>query len=222
MILSGAPSDYLVAFLGGVLVSFTPCVYPLIPISAGYLGASANSSKLKGLISSLVYATGVALTYSFLGILAVFTGTIFGRISSSPITYLIVGGIIILFGLSMLDVFNIALPNIIKPLRFKKKNYLSTFILGLSSGLLVSPCLTPVLGSILAYLTTKKNLLYAATLLFCFAYGMSLILILTGTFSAILVNLPKSGKWMMYIKRIFSFILIAMGVYFIYNGLRGL
>jgi thiol:disulfide interchange protein DsbD len=212
--------DYLKAFLGGVGISLTPCIYPLIPITAGYIGASSSGSKFKGFLLSLVYVTGIAITYSILGLFASLTGTIFGRIGSHPVTYLLVGIIIILFGLSMSDLWVINLPPVIKPAALKKRGYFSVFFLGLSSGLVVSPCLTPVLGSILLHLTTKKNLLYGAALLFSFAYGMGLILILAGTFSALLVNLPRTGKWMLYIKKAFSFILIGMGIYFIYTGLR--
>ncbi|MEK6727689.1 MAG: cytochrome c biogenesis protein CcdA [Candidatus Omnitrophota bacterium] len=222
MSLSGSPLDYLIAFFGGILVSFTPCVYPLIPISAGYIGVRAAGSRAKGLVLSLFYVTGVAVTYCVLGILASLTGTIFGAISTNPKTYLIVGIIIIIFGFSMLDLFTIKLPNIVKPASLKKGNYFSTFLLGLSSGFIVSPCLTPVLGSILFYLATKKNILYAATLLFSFAYGMGLLLILIGTFSSVLINLPKAGKWLIIVKRAFSFVLIAMGAYFIYTGIRRL
>jgi len=222
MNLSGSPFDYIIAFLGGVFVSFTPCVYPLIPITAGYIGARASGSKLKGLALSLVYVTGLAVTYSILGLLASLTGTIFGSISAHPITYFSVGVVIIFFGLSMLDLFVIPLPNIFKSPVHKKQNYFSTFLLGLSSGLVASPCLTPVLGSILFSLTTKKNLLYGATLLFSFAYGMGLVLILVGTFSGLLINLPKAGKWMTYVKKVCSFILVAMGIYFIYAGLKRL
>ena len=222
MTLAGNPFDYVVVFLGGVLVSFTPCIYPLIPISAGYIGVRAGGSKLKGLSLSLIFVTGVAVTYSILGLLAVLSGKLFGSISSNPLTYILVGIIIILFGLSMLDLFVIPLPKIIKLPALKKENYFSTFILGLSSGLVASPCLTPVLGSILVYLTTKKNLLYGATLLFSFAYGMGLILVIAGTFSAALVNLPKLGKWMAYIKKVFSMIIIGVGLYFIYIGIRRL
>lgn len=216
------PFDFLKAFLGGVAVSFTPCVYPLIPVTIGYIGVRAGISRLKGFTLSLVYVTGIAITYSILGLVATLTGTIFGRVSSYPITNFFVGGVIIFFGLSMLDLFTITLPNIIKLPILKKQNYFSVFFLGLSSGLVVSTCLTPVLGSILACLTTKKNLLYGVTLLLSFAYGMGLVLILAGTFSAVLVNLPKSGKWMLYIKKIFASVLMGMGVYFIYNGIRSL
>ena len=220
MNLSGTPLDYLVVFLGGIVVSFTPCVYPLIPISVGYIGANSSGSRLKGFILSLVYVTGIAVTYSLLGLAASLTGSIFGTVSAHPLTYIFVGGIIIFFGVSMLGWFNIPLLNIIKPTPHKKQNYFSTFILGLTSGLIASPCLTPVLGAILAYLTTKNNLLYGMTLLISFAYGMGLILILSGTFSGILAALPKSGKWMEYIKKAGALVLIGMGVYFIIVGLK--
>jgi thiol:disulfide interchange protein DsbD len=114
------------------------------------------------------------------------------------------------------------LPNIIKLPTIKKRDYFSTFLLGLTSGLIISPCISPVLGAILVYLSTKKNLLYGMTLLLSFAYGIGLVLILSGTFSSILLGLPKSGKWLIFIKRVFAFLLIGTGIYFIFCGLRRL
>jgi thiol:disulfide interchange protein DsbD len=220
MHLSGNPVDYLIAFFSGILVSFTPCIYPLIPISAGYIGIRSAESKLKGLALSLSYVTGLAVTYSVLGLLAALSGTIFGKISASPFTHIFVGIVIILFGLSMLDLFVIPLPNKIKLPPLKKRSFISTFFLGAVSGLIASPCLTPVLGSILVYLATGKNLLYGATLLFSFAYGMGLVLILVGTFSSIIVNLPGAGRWMVYIKKACAFILLGAGLYFILTAIR--
>lgn len=222
MNLLGAPIDYIAAFVGGVFISFTPCVFPIIPISASYIGLNSSGSKVNGLALGLVYVTGIAFTYSSLGILASLTGSFFGKISSHPVTHIAVGVIIILFGLSILDLFAITFPGIVKLAKFKKYNYFSTFLLGLSSGLIISPCLTPVLGSILAYLATKKNTLYGASLLFSFAYGMGLVFILVGTFSASLLHLNKLQKQMNLVKKVFSFILIGMGLYFIYSGLRRL
>lgn len=222
MIQSGHELNYLSAFLGGIAASLTPCVYPLIPVTAGYVTAGASGSKLKGFILSLIYVTGIAVTYSILGLVASLTGTLFGRISSSPVTYFFVGIVVVIFGLSMLDLFKLPFPAPIKLPAFKKQNYFTAFILGLSSGLIISPCLTPVLGAILLHLAAKKNLLYGITLLFSFAYGMGLILILVGTFSALLVNLPKSGKWMDYIKKTGALILLAAGAYFIFDGFRRL
>ncbi len=214
--------SYLTAFLSGIGVSLTPCVYPLIPITVGYIGATSQGSKLKGFVLSFVYVTGVAVTYSILGLIASLTGTLFGRISLMPITYFLVGVIIIIFGLSMFDLFRLPLPGLRRQPVIDKQNYLGAFALGLSAGLVAIPCLTPVLGTILLYLAGKKNLFYGATLLFSFAYGMGLILIFVGTFSAVLTNLPKSGKWLVYIKKAFAFILLATGMLFIIGGIRRL
>lgn len=217
---SGPEISYLSAFLGGIALSFTPCVYPLIPVSVGFIGANTNGSKLRGLYLSLIYVTGVAVTYSLLGMLASLTGGFFGAVSSSPLARIIVGLVIAWFGLFMLDVFPTSLPNLIRPPAVKKKGYLSVFLVGLSSGFIVSPCITPVLGSILFYLATKQNVFYGASVLFCFAYGMGTILVLAGTFSNLLMRLPKSGRWMLYMKKAWALVLVAIGAYFVYNGIR--
>lgn len=220
MSLSGSPIDYIFAFGGGVLVSLTPCVYPLIPVTVFYISAKSGNSKIRGFILSLIFVTGLSITYSILGLIASLGGMFFGRISSHPLTQAAVGVIIVLFGLSMLlDLFNFSWQG--PKVDTRRKGYFSTLLLGLSTGLVASPCLTPALASILAYLATKKNVIYGMSLLVAFAYGMGLVLILAGTFSSILVNLPKSGKWMVYIKRIGSSIVIILGLYFIYQGIRG-
>lgn len=221
MNLSGSPFDYLFAFFGGVLVSFTPCVYPLIPVSVGYIGVNAINSKFKGFTLSLTYVSGIAVTYAVLGLIASLTGGIFGRISSHPVTYLFVGLVNILLSLSMFDLFHLSLSHDIAKLhKHKKHDYFSTFILGLVSGLIIGPCLTPVLGAILAYLATKNNIFYGMTLLFSFAYGMGFILILAGTSSAILLRLPKSGRWLTYVKRLGASIILISGIYYIYIAIR--
>ncbi|MBM3255267.1 MAG: hypothetical protein FJZ08_03105, partial [Candidatus Omnitrophica bacterium] len=195
-------------------------VYPLIPITAGFIGVSSSGRRLRGFTLSLSYVTGIAITYSILGLVASLTGKLFGLISSHPVTYLVVGCVFILFGLSMLDLFVLPLTNFIKLPTLKKQNHLSSLILGLSSGLVVGPCVTPVLGAILAYLATKKNIVYGISMLLCFSYGLGLIFILVGIFSSLLINLPKLGKWMQAIKRVSAVILVAIGLYFIYTALR--
>ena len=85
---------------------------------------------------------------------------------------------------------------------------------------MASPCLTPVLGSILVYLAATKNVFYGASLLFVFAYGMGFVLILAGTFSAVLTNLPRSGKWLAYVKKTCALLLLGMGLYFVFAGIK--
>lgn len=220
MNLSGSPLDYFIAFFGGVILSFTPCVYPLIPVSAGYIGLRSNGSKLRGFFLSLVYVSGVAITYSILGLLASLSGRMFGSFSNHPLVRILIGIIIIIFGLSMFGIFKIPLPKLIKPGLFQGKGFFSVFFLGLSSGLMVSPCITPVLGGILSVIFNNKNIFYGMALLLSFAYGMGLILILVGTFSSILVSLPRLGKRLLYIERLCAVILIGIGMYYIYAVIR--
>lgn len=220
MHLSGSSFDFLIAFFAGFLASLTPCVYPLIPISAGYIVGNAQGSKTKGLFLSLFYVAGIAFTYSFLGILAVLTGSIFGKFSSSPLVNLIAGMVILFFGLSMFDLFSFNFSSHLKLPAMKKGSYFSALLLGLVSGLMISPCLTPILGAILAYLSTTKNIFYGGFLLLSFSYGMGLIFILVGTFGAGITGLSGSGKWMVIIKKFCAAIIVLAGVYFIFTAIR--
>lgn len=222
MILAGNPFDFVLAFGAGVLVSFSPCVYPLLPITIGYIGATSQKDKFHAFLLSLIYVFGIATTYCILGVFASLTGKIFGQISSSPLSFLIIGNICIIFGLSMLGVFEMHMPDFfLNKLRGHKSKF-SVFVLGLTSGLIVGPCTAPVLGTILVYVATKQNLFYGVLLLFSFGYGMGALLILAGTFSGILINMPKSGKWMYTVEKIGGVLLILAGEYFLVNMGRSL
>ncbi len=209
-------------FVGGVFLSFTPCVYPLLPVIAGYIGINAGGSHLKGLFLSFVYVSGLAIIYAALGLIAVLTGKMFGVISSHSLIFVAVGVVFIIFGLSMFDVFRICLPTWKVPVWFNKKGVFPVLVLGMFSGLVASPCVVPALAAILVYLTTTKNFFYGSILLLVFAYGMGLSLILVATFSTVLLHLPKSGRWMVIVKKICALVLIGMGIYFIFNAIRRL
>jgi len=220
MQLSGSPLDFIIAFFAGFLASLTPCVYPLISISSGYIIGNAQNSKSRALGLSLFYVTGMAITYSLLGVLAVFTGSIFGKFSSSPLVNLISGILIFIFGLLMFDIFHFNFSAYLKLPVYKKANFGGALLLGLVSGLMISPCLTPILGAILAYLSTTKNIFYGGFLLLSFSYGLGLIFILIGIFGAGMAGLPKSGKWMVAIKRACASVIVLSGVYFIFTAIR--
>lgn len=221
MNLQGNHLNFIGAFLGGVLVSFSPCVYPLVPITLGFIGVKAGSSRLKGLILSLVYVFGLAVTYSILGLIASFTGRLFGQISSHPVSFFIIGNACIIAGLSFFDIININFTGIRLQNKIKMKgDILSVFLLGLASGLIAGPCTAPALGTILLYVATKQNIFYGASLLFVFAYGMGFLLILVGTFSSFFMNLSRSGIWLARLKKLSGFILLGIGEYFLIKAGR--
>lgn len=219
MILSGSPVDYAAVFTGGVALSFTPCVYPLLPVTVSYIGVTAKGSHLRGFLLSLVYTTGLAVTYAALGLAAALTGRLFGAISAHPATRIFVGIVFILFGLAMLKVFALRFPGIAPGRGTGKKDILSIFFLGLSSGLVASPCVAPALGAVLVYIGSTHDLLYGTTLLLAFAYGLGFTLILAGTFSAMLTALPRSGKWMVWVERVAAGVMAAIGLYFIIDAI---
>lgn len=214
MILAGNPIDFLVAFGAGILVSFTPCVYPLIPLTVGYIGASSSGSRLKGFLISLVYALGVAITYSVLGMVASLSGGIFGEIAASPVLYFILANVCIFFGLVVLEVFPFPFLHG-GTVKIRPKGLVSTLVFGMVTGLAFGPCTAPALGSILVYVGTKQNMFYGAILLFCFAYGACATIILAGTFVGFLSNMPKPGRWLGWINKVYGFIFIGMGEYFL-------
>jgi thiol:disulfide interchange protein DsbD len=223
MNLQGNSLSYIGAFLGGLLVSFSPCLYPLVPVTLGFIGVKAGSSRLRGLILSLIYVLGLAITYSILGLVASLTGRLFGQISAHPVSFFIIGNACIISGLSFFDIININFPGV----RLKNKikirgGIFSTFLLGLVSGLVAGPCTAPALGTILLYVATQQNIFYGISLLFVFAYGMGFLLILVGTFSSIFVNLSKSGIWLMWIKKFSGFIMLGMGEYFLIRAGRAM
>lgn len=203
---------FVAIFLAGVGVSFTPCVYPVIPITLGYIGARSAGNRLKGFTLSLVYVLGMALTYACLGAFAALTGQLFGRIGSNPWTYFIVANLCIVLGVSMLGGFN--LPQLtFTGGRISKRGYLGAFLVGIVSGLIVGPCTAPVLASVLVYVASRQNVLYGFSLLFVFGYGVGFLMIILGTFTGLLSSLPRSGVWLERVKKIFGWILILTGEY---------
>lgn len=194
---------YFAVYLGGVLISFTPCVYPVIPIHVSYIGAQSSGSKMKGFVLSLCYVFGMALTYTFLGCFAALTGGFFGRIQTNPWTYLIVGNICVFLGLSMFEIFNLPLPRSLTKFQPKgnKKGMIGSFLIGMASGFVLGPCTAPVLAVLLSYVATKQNVVFGTTLLFVFAFGMGTLLIILGSFTGLLSSLPNAGMWMVRVKK---------------------
>ena len=213
---------FLAAYAGGVLISFTPCTYPLIPVTVGFIGAQGSTSKLRGFVLSIFYVCGLALTYSLLGALAALSGKLFGQMQTTTWTYFIMANLCLFMGLAMLDVFTISLPLPQKIMKLSsnkdKRGFFSSFLIGAASGVVIGPCTAPVLAVLLGYVAMQTNLLLGLSLLFIFAFGMGTLLIILGTFAGLISSLPQSGKWMTKIKFVFGLILIGAAEYFLYTA----
>lgn len=221
MHLQGNLLDLLVVFIAGVLVSFTPCVYPVMPLTVSCIaGANVRGSRLRSFILSLIFVLGMALTYCTLAMVAALTGKIFGQFQNQPFMYGIIAGLLCIFSLVMFDV--IKLPQLgfhVQVNKDRPRTMMSVFLLGAASGLVVGPCTAPVLGTLLIYISTKANLFYGTLLMFLFSYGVGFSLILVGTFSGMISTLPRSGVWMVRIKQVCGLIILGIAVVFFLKAL---
>ena len=214
---AGNPAAYLLTLAAGIITSFTPCVFPVIPIIVGYIGTQQVKSRTKAFLLSLAYVAGISVTFSILGIIASLSGMIFGSIQSNPLTYIFVGGIIFIMTLWFMDVINITLPAIQTP-RFKSKGYIPAFILGIVSGVITAPCTAAVLAIILTYVASKQNMFFGGTLLFTYAMGLGTLLIIAGTFTGFFTKLIKSYSISRKIKMLFGIALLLFSLSFFYRA----
>ena len=206
---------FVAVFAAGVLVSFTPCVYPVIPLTLGAIGAKSAGSKWRGFVLSLIYVLGMAVTYALLGAFASLSGKLFGQIGSSPVSYFVVGNLCLVLGLAMLGLFELPLMALGGAKASSKRGGLfGIFGVGMVSGLIVGPCTAPALAAILLYVGTQQNLIYGFSLLFVFGYGVGFLLILLGTFTGLITSMPKSGPWLERIKKLFGWALILVAEYY--------
>lgn len=205
-------------FGAGVLTSFTPCVYPMIPITVGIISGTAQEgqSRLRTLALTLTYATGLALLYAFLGMLAGLSGSLFGSVSASPWALLAIGNMLLLFALVMLDVLPVPIPRRLMEWAGKKEggSFGAVFLLGATSGIVTAPCGAPAFAVVLTWVAATQAGLMGFVYLFVFSMGMTALLVLVGLFSGTLAVLPRSGGWMVWVKRAAAVIMIGMAQYY--------
>lgn len=221
--LSAAPHlAFMAAFAAGIVASLTPCVYPMIPVTIAFIGGSStgDNKKSKGFILSLSYVLGLAISYAALGAAAALMGKMFGSWASHPAVYIVMAVIFILFGLSMMDLFMIPMPGFLTSIAPKKKGAgaLGAFTVGAASAFVAAPCTAPIVLAILTLVANGRNVAYGFSLLFTFALGMGLLLVMVGTFAGALASMPKSGAWMEKVKKGFGVLMILVAAYFIFKA----
>lgn len=208
---------YLLVFFGGVITSIGPCNAAMVPLIIGYIGSSVDLPRRKAFSISMVFAIGLAVTFMLLGIVASLVGGMIG--GSTRLWYYIVAAVCFIIGLQMLGVLHLNPPVWLSNLKekVKTKNLFGAFLLGLVSGLVASQCATPVLAAILTYvMAQKQGLIYGAVLLFIYALGRGVPIVLAGTFTGALKGMRSIGRWSESLEKASGVIIILVGFYFIW------
>ncbi|GAB1544353.1 cytochrome c biogenesis protein CcdA [Scytonema sp. NUACC21] len=202
-----------IIFFAGLLTSLTPCMLSMLPITIAYIGGYEAKNRFQGAAQSTWFALGLATTLAGLGIVAAFVGKVYGQVGIGlPI---IVSIIAILMGLNLLEALPLQLPS------FGSTEWISqelpqgvrAYCIGLSFGVVASPCSTPVLASLLSWVAQTQDLVLGAVLLLCYTAGYVVPLILAGTFTASIKRLLELRRLSSWINPISGVLLIGFGVF---------
>jgi cytochrome c-type biogenesis protein len=218
MLQQNPPLALATLFGAGLLTSLTPCVYPMIPITAGVIAgtAGAQPTRSRVVLLTLTYVAGLALLYATLGLIAGLSGTLFGTVSANPWARLAIGNLLLIFGLAMLDVFPVSAPQRLTAWAagLGGGSYPGVFLLGATSGIVAAPCGAPAFAAVLTWVSTTGSAVLGFVYLFVFSLGMTALLVVVGVSSGVLAKLPRSGAWMLWIKRAAGVLLLLMAQYY--------
>jgi cytochrome c-type biogenesis protein len=209
-------------FLAGVLTSFTPCIYPMIPITAAIVGGQAAGEeappKWRAAALTFAYVIGLAAVYSVLGLIAGLTGTMFGTISTNPWLYFAMANLLVFAALAMLDIIPVRLPAALVQRAATAGTggrAAGAFVMGAMSGLVAAPCSAPVMLAVLGWVGTTGSATLGFVYLFVFSLGMCTLLVAVGLSSGFVSRLPRAGAWMVWVKRFFAFVMLGVAEWYL-------
>ncbi len=224
--------SFILAFIGGVLASLTPCVYPVIPITIGLfsrmsIGQLSNEDKIAGkkqrsssyrTAAAFIYVLGMILVYTALGVIAGLTGGLFGSLTNTPIFFGIVTLVFFALALSLFEIYEIKMPAFLSGLKSGSPNRSDSlggiFFMGIVTGLVASPCVGPIVFFLLTGVMQAGNPFLGGILMLGFSAGMSLLFLLLAIFSQLSSKLPRSGNWMVRVKILIGVFVFGSALYF--------
>ena len=204
----------IASFLGGVLASVSPCSLAMLPLIVGYVGGYSKETPLKTFLQLCCFILGTAIVFTLMGIICAVTGNVFASAFGAYFT-LIIASLLVIMGLRLLEVLDFEPPTIIKAMPQNKTNslFLYPILLGMTFALAGTPCSTPILAGIMAFAAIGRNLSLAILMLFLFALGQGVILILAGLFTSGLKNMKNMAKYSEYGMKLCGVLLIAVAIY---------
>jgi cytochrome c-type biogenesis protein len=208
-------------FIGGVVSSLSPCTLGILPVIMGYVGGYSENTTKRTVIQVLCFVLGLSIVLTTLGMIAAFTGQALG-FHTSPVLGLVLASLILIMGLSLLEVIELPMPVIIKQMPKNKDNNMILYplVLGGTFALASTPCSTPILAGIMAYASFKANLLFGGILLFVYALGQSVILVFAGLFTSLFKKVSVLKTFSAHFNK-FSGTILILAALFLYLKIFG-
>ena len=218
-ILQHSPWLAIVAvFFGGMTTALNPCVLAMVPLLMGVVAGNRETTTVRrSLVFSLFFVLGLALTFTTLGLISGLMGRMFGDVGK--FWKYAVAGVCLLMGLHLLGALKWNLP-IPAGIRVKKQGYIGAFLLGLLFGIVSTPCAVPILAVLLAYVAGEGNPVFGGLLLFVYALGHSVLVLIAGTSVGAAKGLLESKglrKAHAIIQKIAGVLIIGIGLYFLFG-----
>ncbi|MGF1671461.1 MAG: protein-disulfide reductase DsbD family protein [Balneolaceae bacterium] len=217
-------SGLIWAFVGiffiGLALNLTPCVYPMLSVTVSLFGgqASENSTLGKSFSMASIYVFGIVFMYSVLGVVAAYTGSLFGSWLQSPWVLAGIGLLLFLLALSMFGLYELQLPPWLTQKLGSAQNstggVIGHFISGLAVGIFAAPCIGPPIIALLAFVGQQGDPFFGFFTFFILAFGLGFPYLILGTFSGLLTKMPKSGMWMVWVKKVFGIVLIGAALFY--------
>ncbi len=204
-------------FLIGLALNLTPCVYPMLSVTVSVFGAQTDTRTGAVLAKAVMYVLGIATMYSILGVIAAFSGRLFGFWLQSPIVLALIGVLMLLLALSMFGLYNLQVPYWLTSRLGSGKfgGFLGTYISGMVVGVFAAPCIGPPIIALITFVGTRGDPLLGFWVFFVLALGLGFPYLILGTFTGLIQKLPKSGDWMTWVKKVFGVVLLGLGFFYI-------
>jgi thioredoxin:protein disulfide reductase len=203
-------------FVGGLALNLTPCIYPLIPITVSYFGGRDQGRRATA-IHAFLYLVGLAVMNSILGVWASLSGRMVGSALQHPVVLVLMACLFIAFATSSFGFWEIRLPATLTRAASRRfSGYFGTLFMGLTLGIIAAPCLGPFILGLLTYVAQKGDPIMGFLSFFTLSIGLGLPLAVLAFFSGAVSRLPFSGDWMLWIRKLMGWILIAMAAYMLH------
>ncbi len=217
----GGIGAIITLLLIGLSLNLTPCVYPMLGVTVSIFGARKAAPPLQVFGLALVYVLGMASMYSVLGMVAALTGGLFGGFMQNPLVLIGIGLLLAAMAFSMFGFYEIQMPAALRQRAstVKAVGVAGVFMSGLVVGVFAAPCIGAPIVALMAIVGAKGDPWFGFTTFFTLAFGLGLPYLVLGTFSNLLQNLPRSGDWMEWVKKLFGVVMLAIAAFYILLGI---